>query len=105
MKYRIEYTHTAEVEQEQAFAVIHEQTPKEVEEWKRGLIEAIHSLRSNPERCSYIAEEQFLISGIRQLLYAKGRWMFRVFFVVQDSVVRVLHVREGRHGDWERQIN
>jgi hypothetical protein len=61
------------------------------------LLEAIESLSQMPNRCSLARENENFILEIRQLLYGRGRNLYRVLFTILDgdvfSTVRVLHIR------------
>jgi plasmid stabilization system protein ParE len=76
------------------------------DEWRTGLLEAIGTLATLPERCSVAPEGALFSSGpVRQLLYRRRRSAIahRVFFTVHDRpddapFVRIQHVRHGAQG-------
>jgi len=78
---------------ESAYAYIEEQSPKRAHEWAVGLMDAINSLQTFPGRCPIAPENEFFPQEIRQLLYGKGRGVYRVLFTVTGDVVNVLHIR------------
>jgi hypothetical protein len=58
-------------------------------------MEAIDSLKENPERCPLAPEADAFEVAIRQLLYGKRAGIYRILFTVHGSVVRVHHIRHG----------
>ena len=75
---------------------------EQADRWYIGIQEAMHSLNSMPEQCSYATESDLRARGIRQMLYGIGRKnTHRIIFSVNgDRVViyRVLSVRQGEMG-------
>jgi toxin ParE1/3/4 len=61
------------------------------EVWLDGVIAAVDTLTSLPRRCPLAPENDDFDVEVRQLLYGE----FRILFIVEDEVVRVLHVRHG----------
>jgi plasmid stabilization system protein ParE len=61
------------------------------------LLAAIDSLSQMPKRCAIAKETEHFSQEIRQLLYGKGRSMYRFLFTVLEDqavpTVRILHVR------------
>jgi len=46
-----------------------------------------------PLRCSLAFENNFFELEIRQLLYGKGKNIYRILFTVTEQTVYILHVR------------
>jgi plasmid stabilization system protein ParE len=100
MKYRIEISSIAEAEADNASLRLATLTsPKQASQWYLGLLEAIESLSQMPNRCSLARENENFSLEIRQLLYGRGRNLYRVLFTIVDgdvvSTVRILHIRHG----------
>jgi plasmid stabilization system protein ParE len=98
MKYRIEISSIAEAEADGAFLQLSQVTsPVKTSQWYSGLMQAIESLSQMPRRCSLARENEYFSQEIRQLLYGRGRNLYRVLFTIlegQDmSTVRILHIR------------
>ncbi|HZT40560.1 MAG TPA: type II toxin-antitoxin system RelE/ParE family toxin [Chthonomonadaceae bacterium] len=78
---------------ESAYEFIEQQAPEYAHEWAIGLMEAIDSLKTFPGRCAIAPENEFFPQEIRQLLYGKGRGVYRVLFAITGDTVSVLHIR------------
>jgi len=50
-----------------------------------------------PKRCPIARENEYFTNEIRQLLYGKGRNLYRILFTIVEgeniSTVRILHIR------------
>ncbi len=93
MLFRIEITHSAETDIDDAYLWIYEQSSTYAEKWIRGLITAVHSLKELPARCPIAAESRDLDREIRQLIYGRGRHGYRILYEVRGETVVVLRVR------------
>jgi plasmid stabilization system protein ParE len=98
MKYRIEISSVAEAEADGAFIRLSQITsPQTASQWYAGLLKAIDSLSLMPKRCPLARENEYLSNEIRQLIYGKGRNLYRIIFTVIEaeeiSYVRILHIR------------
>ena len=95
MAYRVRLTPEAEADIEEIYRWLIARTPLRGPEWFNGMIDAIESLASHPERCPLAPETAFFTEEIRQLLYGRGRGVHRILFTIKDATVVVLHVRHG----------
>ncbi len=98
MKYRIEISSVAEAEADGAFISLCQLTsPAKASEWHGGLIQSIESLSVMPNRCSLARENKYFSQEIRQLLYGRGRTLYRILFTILESgelpTVRIIHIR------------
>jgi plasmid stabilization system protein ParE len=63
------------------------------------LLQAIESLSEMPKRCPLARENEYFSQEVRQLLYGKGRNLYRILFTILEgqevSTIRILHVRHG----------
>ena len=91
MKYQVSFTEQAEAEADQAFQWISQDSPASAVSWFNGLVDAIESLASFPERCPLAPESEEVQREIRQLLYGK----FRILYFIHAKGVFVLHIRHG----------
>jgi plasmid stabilization system protein ParE len=61
------------------------------------LLQAIESLSQMPKRCSIARENEFFSQEIRQLIYGRGRNLYRILFTIIEgqevSTVRILYIR------------
>jgi len=95
MTYRVLIQATAQTEMEAAYRWIRTRSPARAARWYWGLVKAILSLDTMPERCAFAPETDAFDIKIRQLLYGKRGGVYRVLFTIQDDMVSVLHVRHG----------
>lgn len=60
-------------------------------------MKAIESLSEMPKRCPFARENDYFTMEIRQLLYGRGRNLYRILFTIVEgkeaSTVRILHIR------------
>ncbi len=95
MTYRVVIEPPAEAELEEAYRWIAREAPQAAARWYNGLVEAINSLASLPERCPLAPETDAFDEDIRQLLYGKRRYKYRILFTIVGRRVHVLHIRHG----------
>lgn len=91
MRYKVEFTNQAHAETDFAFKWIEKSSPTNAFEWFNGLVDAVETLDSMPERCPVAPESEEVGQEIRQLLYGK----YRLLFSIEGQKVFVLHVRHG----------
>jgi plasmid stabilization system protein ParE len=67
------------------------------QQWYAGLLIAIESLSQMPTRCSLARENEFFSQDVRQLLYGRGRSVYRIIFTIVGDpdrlTVRILRIR------------
>jgi plasmid stabilization system protein ParE len=61
--------------------------------WHAGLLGAIRSLTTNPERCPLAYEAAELGVELRELLHGRRHSVYRVLFTFDGRTVNVLRVR------------
>jgi plasmid stabilization system protein ParE len=61
----------AEADMEEVYRWIAQESPDRAARWYNGLVEAITSLATLPQRCPFAPENVFFSENIRQLLYGK----------------------------------
>ena len=93
MKYRVITQPPAENEIEEAVRWIAKESPARAVKWYMGLVNAIGSLSTFPERCPLAPEDDAFEEEIRQLLFGKRHGVYRVLFTIRGQTVYVLHVR------------
>ena len=62
----------------------------------RELNDAIASLSELPHRCQLAPENASVTFELRQLLYGRKPYIYRVLFTIESDVVYVLRIRRGR---------
>jgi plasmid stabilization system protein ParE len=100
MAYRVSLSALAEADAYAAFERIREAAPTRAEKWLQRLFATILSLNDMPVRCPLIPETAELGFFARQLLYGKGRGVYRIIFHIQEEErqVRVLRIwHSSRH--------
>ena len=78
----------ADAEEYVTFIRSDRQEPQAAERWWNGLLEAIFSLETMPERCPVIPEHAHFPEEIRHLLY----FSHRILFSVQKRTVTILRI-------------
>ncbi|HXT37571.1 MAG TPA: type II toxin-antitoxin system RelE/ParE family toxin [Chloroflexota bacterium] len=80
---------------ESAYQYIEQDSLDSAHQWAAGLMAAIDSLKTFPARCPLAPESEFFPQEIRQLLYGKGRHVYRILFTIRAGAVSILHIRHG----------
>jgi plasmid stabilization system protein ParE len=91
MRYKVVFTYQAESEANAAYQWIAKDAPSNAFDWFEGLIQAIETLGSMPDRCAVAPESEDVGQEIRHLIYGR----YRVLFAIGDQTVLVLHIRHG----------
>ena len=89
MNYEVLLQPAAERDIEAAYVWLAEQSPQQAAVWYNGLVDALLSLETFPQRCSVAPESGAFDREIRQFLYAR----YRILFTIRRDEVHVLHVR------------
>jgi len=95
MAYRVRLTPAAEADIEGLYRWLIARSPLRGPAWFNGMMNAIESSASHPQRCSLAPETVFFPAVIRQRLYGSHRGVYRILFTIKDTTVVVLHVRHG----------
>ena len=67
--------------------------PMTASRWLDRFEEALQTLSQNPRRCPLAPENDLVAVEVRQLLFGKGRNVYRALFTISSDQVAVLHVR------------
>lgn len=78
---------------DEAYRWLEQRSPEAAARWFNGFVEALHSLRTAPERCGLAPENGAVEPEIRQLLYGRRGGVYRALFTVTGNDVRILHIR------------
>ncbi len=92
MMYRIEIIPQAYEEIETIANWIAEDSETRANQLYHGIMGAIGSLSSLPERCAKAPEHLLFSADVRQLLYGRSRGKYRILFTITGKIVRVLHI-------------
>jgi plasmid stabilization system protein ParE len=99
MAYRVKLLPRAQEDIEALYRWVLRRAPHQGALWYSGLIDALKSLASHPQRCPVAPEGMELREPIRQLLY--GRRPYRILFWIIGEEVQVLHIRRGARQPWK----
>ena len=91
MAYRVRILPRAEKDLDAIYKRIRAPLSEPAARWFDGLVEAVHTLRINPERCPVTPEDQ----GFRHLLYGRVPDVYRVIFRILPKRVVIAHIRHG----------
>ena len=109
MSYEVFTSETAEAEAEEAYLWLNRLSPKFAGRWYDGLLDAVATLDTFPNRCPLAPEnDDFPDSEVRQLIYRNGRTIYRILFcVIEPNLVRVLHIRHSarRYGGPDMEVD
>jgi plasmid stabilization system protein ParE len=78
------------------------QSPRAAARWFNGLLVVRNSLAQFPARCPIARDFSTPTLEVRQLLYGRGRNVYRILFVIEEQEVRILHVRHGSRAPGRR---
>jgi plasmid stabilization system protein ParE len=95
--YQVILSAEAERNIEEAFLWIAGANEAAAMQWYDGLIDAINSLSKLPLRYPLAPETRLGLVDreVRQLLYGKNYWKYRVLYAVEKDRVVIAHVRHG----------
>lgn len=95
--YQVIFSAEAERNIEEAFIWIAKSNEDAAMQWYEGLIESIKALSKLPLRYPLAPEARLGLVDveIRQLLYGKNYWKYRVLYAVEKNRVVIAHVRHG----------
>lgn len=93
--YQVILSAEAERNIEDAFLWIARGDEAAANRWYNGLITALKGLTKLPNRCPVAPETRLGLVDreIRQLLYGKGYWKYRILYAVEGNRVLIAHVR------------
>jgi plasmid stabilization system protein ParE len=86
MKYRVELTRRAERDLRRLFQRIEADHSQQAHVWFNELEATLLSLDTNPSRGATIAEDE----SLRHLLFGRNRHVYRIIYLVEDRLSRVL---------------
>jgi plasmid stabilization system protein ParE len=94
MAFSVEITRRALREIDQALGWLTQRSPGAAARWHRQLLEAISTLKANPNRCPLAPEDEWYAGGeLRQLLSGKRQGIYRILFEVRGTTVYILRIR------------
>lgn len=82
---------------------IAERAPLAADKWLDNLQAKIKTLEDAPDRCPLVAERHRLHFDVRELLHGHKPYIFRIIFVIDGRVVRILRIRRGQRRNLTEQ--
>lgn len=95
MTYQVIIEAPAQADLEEVYRRLAANSLEQAARWYNGLVDAITSLATRPQRCAFAPENAFFPEEIRHLLYGKRGSRYRILFTITSNTVHVLHVRHG----------
>lgn len=80
MAYRVEISRPALEDAEEAYLWLKNESEELANKWFKGLVEATNSLKNSPNRCLIAPETRSFLIEIRQLLYGRSKYQYRILF-------------------------
>lgn len=96
-RYAVEISPQAEEEILEAAKFIALDSLRHAERWLDEIYEAVATLKTMPERCALIPENEEFEEDLRQLLF----YSHRIIFLMESKKVRILHVRHSARDAWK----
>jgi len=93
MSYRVVITANAKTNLRSYYVRAAERAPVTAARWLDRFEEALQTLADNPRRCPLAQEDDLVDVKVRQLLFGRGRSVYRALFTISGDDVQVLHVR------------
>lgn len=87
----------AEGNMEDAYQWLLENAPDHAADWFNGLLKEFERLEEFPEKFPLAPENRFGVFDrpVRQMLYGKGFWKYRVLYFIEGDKVHIVHIRHG----------
>ncbi len=93
MQYQVIITPSAKADIFEINAWLLENYSEVAEKWLWGISQAVTSLSKFPERCPISPESEAFDIVVRQLIYGKKPYIYRILFSVRDEKIYILRVR------------
>jgi plasmid stabilization system protein ParE len=93
VRYAIRTTSRADADIDAAVRWLSRQSPVAAARWHAGVLKAVRSLATNPDRCPLADEAVDLGLDLRELLYGRRRGVYRVLFTIDGQTVTIHRVR------------
>jgi hypothetical protein len=68
----------------------------DAQRWLDRFHAALQTLEERPERCSLAWEDDKVDVGLREFLFGKRPYVFRVIFTIDGDTVRILRIRRSQ---------
>jgi len=92
MAYRVRFLQSAQRDADRLLVRITEAAPTQGPVWYEGLISAVAALEYLPKRCPVVPKASRGEAEVRQLLFGRKPYVYRVSFLIQRDVVSILRI-------------
>lgn len=96
MIYRVVLQRLAAADLDEATAWAARNAPATAARWLGRFQAALQTLDTKPKRCPLARENAKVDLELREFLFGKRPYVFRVIFVIDDDAVRILRIRRGQ---------
>ncbi len=96
MQYRVVLQRLANQDLEDAYARAAENAPETAARWLDRFHQALSTLGNHPERCPFARENSKVDVELREFLFGKKPYVFRVVFTIDGQNVRILRIRRAQ---------
>lgn len=96
MRFRVVLQQLACKDLEGSYRWIAQHAPGPANNWLRRFQDALQTLAHNPQRCPLAHENSRVTVELREFLFGKKPNTYRVLFVIDSQIVRILRIRRGQ---------
>lgn len=96
MTYRVVLQRLAVADLQDYYDYAARHSPVDADRWLDRFHCALKTLEERPERCSLAREHSKVGVELREFLFGKRPYVFRVLFLTQDDQVRILRIRRAQ---------
>lgn len=96
MTYRVVIQRLALQDLHEAYRWAADRAPQAAARWLDRFQASLQTLDHNPGRCPFARENDKVDVELREFLFGKRPYVFRVIFVVDDETVRILRIRRAQ---------
>jgi len=93
MAYEVRLQPLAENDLDEAYLWAAKRAPETSAIWLARFQAALTTLVENPDRCGFAPENRKFDKGLRQLLFGRKPNVFRVVFLIDPGIVRIVRIR------------
>jgi len=96
MTFRVILQRLATEDLQEAYQRAAKQAPLAAARWLDRFESSLQTLEQNPGRCPFARENMKVDVELREFLFGKRPYVFRVIFTVDGEIVRILRVRRAQ---------
>lgn len=92
MSYQVRVQRLALQDLRTAYEFARSRAPEQAGKWLDRLEKSLQRLDERPERCALAWEHRKVGIEVREYLFGKRPWVFRILFVIDGATVRILRI-------------